>query len=259
MSRREQLRVFARTLAVAALTAEHLALLEVERIGKGDAPSVVHRRIGRWAKSSLGACGVEVLAGGPKLGDGLAYPRCSEGGVGRMFIMNHRSALDILVVLSRLEACLVSRADLATWPFIGAAARRVGTLFVDRESAASGAKVVSQMSRALRDGRGIAIFPEGTAFPGDEVRPLRAGAFVAALRAGAEIVPVGLAYEDPRAAYGDESFGAHVARVLALGKVRVAVEAGEPIRSEGGVVEALRSGAKSELERLVARARKRLS
>ena len=56
-------------------------------------------------------------------------------------------------------------------------------------------------------GQTVIVFPEGTTFAGDEVRPFHAGAFVAALRTGAEIVPVGLAYQrGSGAAFVDESF-----------------------------------------------------
>src|SRR6478609_5701447 len=93
-----------------------------------------------------------------------------------------------------IEANTVSRADLAGWPVIGLAARRVGTLFVDRSDKRSGAAVINAMITGLESGRGVMVYPEGTTFAGDEVRPFRAGAFLAAQRAGAEIVPVGIAY-----------------------------------------------------------------
>ena len=49
------------------------------------------------------------------------------------------------------------------------------------------------------------LYPEGTTYSGDEVRPFRAGAFLAAQRTGAEIVPVGIAYEGDAASYGETS------------------------------------------------------
>ncbi len=256
---RPALRTFGRAFALAAKTAGHLALLELESTRGQDRRAILHRRVGLWATSMLAVCGLDVLADGPYVGHGEAYAGRDAHGRGRMFVLNHRSALDIFVALSCLEAHLVSRADLGGWPLIGKSASRIGTLFVDRENAASGAAVIGKMTRAMREGSAIALFPEGTAFAGDAIRPLHPGAFAAALRVGAELVPVGLAYEDPRTAYGDESFGAHMGRVLGLERGRVALAAGEPIPTKGSSITKLKDNATTALEGLVARARLRLS
>ena len=63
--------------------------------------------------------------------------------------------------------------------------------------------------------RGVMVYPEGTTFAGDEVRPFRAGAFLAAQRTGAEIVPVGIAYGGQSASFVDEPFAAHYRRMSA--------------------------------------------
>ena len=86
---------------------------------------------------------------------------------------------------------MVSRADLSGWPIVGQAARRVGTVFVDRDDASSGATAIREMRQLLKAGQTVNLFPEGTTFDGDVVRPFHPGAFVAALRTGATIVPVG--------------------------------------------------------------------
>ncbi len=108
---------------------------------------------------------------------------------------------------------MVSRADLAGWPLIGFAARSVGTVFVDRADAASGASALRSMRTHLAAGSSVIVFPEGTTFPDDEVRPFQPGAFVAAARAGVDVLPVGLAYETGSgAAFFGEAFTAHLAR-----------------------------------------------
>jgi 1-acyl-sn-glycerol-3-phosphate acyltransferase len=169
--------------------------------------------------------------------------------------MNHRSMLDIFVDLAFIEANTVSRADLAGWPVIGLAARRVGTLFVDRSDKRSGAAVINAMIAGLQMGRGVMVYPEGTTFAGDEVRPFRAGAFLAAMRAGAEIVPVGIAYGGADSSYLQESFPAHYRRVAGSPVTRIGLVAGEPFRAEGTEVEAIQERARAEVQALVHRAR----
>jgi 1-acyl-sn-glycerol-3-phosphate acyltransferase len=183
----------------------------------------------RWARALLWIFGIRVDARGPHLERGALYPGRGANGVGRIFVMNHRSGVDIPVMLAQVAAHAISRHDLANWPLIGPGARRIGTLFVDRASRKSGAEVLKQVDDALDRGEGVAMFPEGTAFAGDEVHEFRPGAFKAAQRAGAEIVPMGVAYDNPDAYYRKESFLDHMKRGASFRCLRAAVEIGEPI------------------------------
>jgi 1-acyl-sn-glycerol-3-phosphate acyltransferase len=74
------------------------------------------------------------------------------------------------------------------------------------------------------------VFAEGTTFADDVVRPFHPGAFLAALKTDARILPVGLAYErGSGAAFVDESFPAHLARMSKAPPTRVVLRVGEPI------------------------------
>jgi 1-acyl-sn-glycerol-3-phosphate acyltransferase len=152
---------------------------------------------------------------------------------------------------------MVSRADLSRWPLVGVAARSVGTVFVDRSDAVSGANAVRTIRTLLARGSTVIVFPEGTTFPDDEVRPFHAGAFVAALRSGADVVPVGLAYQTGSgAAFVNESFGAHLSRMAAAEPSSVAMCVGEPIAIAAGARAAdLRERAHAAVQRLVREAR----
>lgn len=213
----------------------------------------------RYGLGLLRIFGVEVAVEGPGLARGARYPGQDRRGKGRIFVMNHRTALDIFVSLAFCEATIVSRADLAGWPVIGAAARRVGTLFVDRASRQSGAAVVNAMVGAIEQGRGVMIFPEGTTFQGDEVRPFHPGAFHAAVRTGAELVPLGLCYAREEFAFGDEAFSTHMRRVARERTIAAALQAGEPVHPERGEsTEHLRDRVHAKVQALVSLARARL-
>lgn len=249
-----------RRLGVATSTTLGLwACMDVETLlSSGDPEAIQHKWVGRWARRVLTSLGVTVLADGPNVGEGQRYPGRAPSGKGRLFILNHRSAIDIFLTFALTEGHLVSRHDLAEWPMVGRGARRVGTLFVDRNSMVSGASVLKLMTRALEQGRGIAIYPEGTAFSGDEVRPFRPGAFRAAQRSGAEIIPLGVAYDNPAAYYGDETFAAHTQRVVALPQLRASVVVGEPLLPGDLPLAELRDHAQAAVQKLVHRARDRL-
>jgi 1-acyl-sn-glycerol-3-phosphate acyltransferase len=219
---------------------------------------VINKWVPRWAGSLLWIFGIRVDARGPHVERGKLYPGRGANGVGRIFVMNHRSGVDIPVVLTQAAAHAISRHDLANWPLLGPGARRVGTLFVDRSSRRSGAEVLKQVDEALDRGEGVAMFPEGTAFAGDEVREFRPGAFKAAKRAGAEIVPMGVAYENPDAYYRKESFMEHMKRGASFRCLRVAVELGEPIAVDDLSPVELRERTHDAVVRLVAIARDRI-
>jgi 1-acyl-sn-glycerol-3-phosphate acyltransferase len=251
------LRVSARTAGFVGLTFSLLACLEADLRAAPAARhiAITYKWMARYGHGLLRLYGLDVTARGPHLDQGRIYPACDERGLGRIFVMNHRSMLDILVDLAFVEANTVSRADLADWPVIGLAARRVGTLFVDRTDKRSGSAVISAMVDGVNQGRGVLVYPEGTTFVGDEVRPFRAGAFLAAQRAGAEIVPVGIAYGGAGASFVEESFPAHYRRVASSPTTRIGLVAGEPFRADGVDIEAIQRRAHAEVQLLVHRAR----
>ncbi len=254
MSAATTLRFTARASATVAVTATYLGRFEVAALG-ADRDQMLAHWVPRWARSLLATYGVALRTEGPVIGEGRPYPGRSPGGKGRVFVMNHRSAMDVLVAFACTEGRLVSRADLASWPLVGGGARRIGTLFVDRASIRSGATVQKEMTRALERGVGIAIFPEGTAFAGDEVRAFKPGAFKAAEQAGAEIVPLGVAYDDAAAYYGDESFLEHAKRVAGLPRLEAALVAGEPILVGDRRIVDVSRDTRERVQALVARAR----
>lgn len=249
MSVGRQLRRAGRIAGFGAVTSAMLpAFLAHERLSPAtDKDRVRERWVAAWCGALLGLFGVRVLTRG-------AVPR---SGRGHLVVANHRSTADILVLLRAFGGHMVSRADLAGWPLVGVAARAVGTVFVDRSDAASGASAVRAIRDRLAEGRTVIIFPEGTTFPGDEVRPFHAGGFVAALRSGADIIPVGLAYgTGSGAAFVNESFAAHLARMAEASPSDMVMSVGEPIvvREKARAAQ-LRDHAHAEVQRLVGEAR----
>jgi lyso-ornithine lipid O-acyltransferase len=184
--------------------------------------AVRDRWVKRWAGGLLRLFSIEV--------EPIDLPPTLEGR-GRLIVSNHRSAIDIGVLLRTFGGRMVSKADLSGWPVIGAAARSVGTVFVERGDAKSGASAIRGIRELLKAGQTVIIFPEGTTFAGDEVRPFQSGSFLSATNTGAEILPIGLAYESgSEAAFVDETFPQHLARMAAAARTtRVRLAIGEPI------------------------------
>jgi len=255
-------RMTGRTLHLAARSAFDVAALTAETWALGPVEARRDAIVRRWAAAMLDALGVEVVpAHGP-----LARPwteafltrGMDHGTVGRVVVSNHRSMLDIFVLLAAFGGHFLSRDDLARWPVLGRLAPYAGTLYVDRSSRESGSAAVRAMIGRLRMGRSITIFPEGTTFPDDAVRPFHPGAFAAALRTGAPVVPVGLAYEGTHATFFQEPFVAHATRLLSAPRTRVSLAVGEPIATRGAGLRGVQQESQEAVQALVHTARNAL-
>ncbi len=129
---------------------------------------------------------------------------------GSVLVANHVSYIDALVLPSLLPSTCIAKCEVARWPGIGAAARRLGILFVDRKSPWSGARALRAAAHALEAGVAVVVFPEGTTTPGDRVLPFKRGIFGIARRLDVPVFPVTIAYQDARIAWvGDQSFLGH--------------------------------------------------
>lgn len=266
MRARRELRRFGRIAGFGALTAAMLpAFLARQRmVSEGERDGVRKRWVGAWCGALLGMFGVRVLVESDGSGESGARTKKQSHVValpsarGHLVVANHRSTADILVLLRAFGGHMVSRADIARWPLLGRSARSVGTVFVDRSDAVSGASAVRAMRTLLARGSTVIVFPEGTTFTDDVVRPFQAGAFVSALHSGADVVPVGLAYaKGSGAAFVNETFGAHLARMAAADPSEMAVCVGEPILIAPDQRAAdLRDRAHGEVQRLVHEARR---
>jgi 1-acyl-sn-glycerol-3-phosphate acyltransferase len=174
----------------------------------------------------------------------------------RMIVANHRSALDIPVLLTQFGGSVLARGDMEHWPLLGLAAQKAQTIFVDRESSHSGAQAIRAIRDQLERGRTITVFPEGTTFSGDEVRPFNAGAFVACRRLDVELLPIGIAYP-PGFEYVEASFVDHAKAVAARPRTPVVMVVGES-RAATGKTADLAESLRADVQALVDRARAEL-
>ena len=100
-----------------------------------------------------------------------------------LFVCNHVSYLDIVVLGGLIPGSFVAKAEVATWPFFSTLAKAQRTIFVERSSGKASRSRDEMMSR-LNTGDNLMLFPEGTSSDGTRVLPFRSALFgVAQLRA----------------------------------------------------------------------------
>lgn len=108
-----------------------------------------------------------------------------------VFVINHQSALDPLVVATVLgrDVQAVARDSLRRHFVIGPLLRLAGTLFVIRDGTRGGAQLAPALSSLAR-GQAVALAPEGTRSPGPHPGPFRPGCLWLATRAQVPLIPI---------------------------------------------------------------------
>ena len=159
-----------------------------------------------------------------------------------LFVSNHTSWLDILVLGSTLDARFVSKAEVAEWPLIGWVAKLGRSVFVSRARGRTGSEAQELRAR-LEEGESLILFPEGTTSDGARVLPFRSSFFSVA-NAAARIQPVTVVYDRlgglpvgrrdrPLFAwYGDMETGSHAWRLLRRTGTRVTMVLSESFPPE---------------------------
>lgn len=153
------------------------------------------------------AAGVDINVRGPRLLRDVLY------------IANHVSWLDILVLSGRTGCAFVAKADMAPWPIIGWLAGLNNSVYVQRDKRLDAGAQRDALQAALATHQAIALFPEGTTANGLALLPFRSSlvASVTPPPEGIAIQPVAIDYGSiaPEIAWvDDEPVGKNALRVM---------------------------------------------
>ena len=136
-----------------------------------------------------------------------------------LFLSNHLSWLDIMLIAGASGAAFVSKDDVARWPVFGWLAGLNETIYVARARRGAVRDQAGALRAALASGRPVALFPEGTTEGGADVFPFRASLLAALMPPlpGVRVQPVAIDY-GPAAGdiawVGKEGAAANARRVL---------------------------------------------
>lgn len=96
-----------------------------------------------------------------------------------LFVSNHISWLDIVVMGGALPASFIAKHEIAGWPVFGFLARLQRTVFIERKARRT-ADHRDEMVVRLERGDSLILFPEGTSDDGLRVLPFKSAFFVLA-------------------------------------------------------------------------------
>lgn len=214
-----------RRLVRALFLALHILLGVAFCLGVLICPPLTRRWVGPlrtwWLQRGVEILGVTVI------GRGEAYAGPA------LFVANHISWLDILVLATQTDAGFVAKAEVADWPVFGWFAEVGGTEFVRRGSHGDAKRVLGRMVARLKAGERLTLFPEGTSTGSLIPLRFRPRLIQAAVDAGVPVQPVAVYYgARPEVAFiGDDSFLSHLWRLLGA----------EPVLAEVGFLPELSS------------------
>ncbi len=134
-----------------------------------------------WHRNMLKFCGFKI----DKVGETATGPV--------LFLANHVSYLDILVLGGVINACFVSKVEVAKWPLLGKLAQLQNTIFIDRArtrgAIEKGRKAVQ---RAFYQKRRLIVFPEGTNTIGNVMLPFKRALLEGRTIQGYKVQPVSI-------------------------------------------------------------------
>lgn len=158
-----------------------------------------------------------------------------------LFVANHVSWMDILVMNACRRVRFVVRAEVRQWPLLGWMAARTGAIFFKRTTPRELARVTKSVATSLRRGDCIALFPEGTTADDASTHAFHSGLFESAIAAEALIWPVGISYRRldnslhaDTPIIGSQSLIASIRNILTQPATRAQVSYTGPIESSDG-------------------------
>ncbi len=185
------------------------------------------RFINFYSREMLRLMGIRLLIHGKRYDAGPA-----------LYVSNHASYLDIIVLNALLPAAFIAKEDIAHWPVIGWISKISRPIFVKREKAKTGENM-EKVRETLSHRGGLILFPEGTTTDGNRVKKFNSSFFALAQESfeGKKLAvqPITLAYTRinniPMGAYwrphfvwyGDMELAPHVWNFLQYAKTTVEV------------------------------------
>lgn len=115
--------------------------------------------------------------------------------MGNMFIANHISWIDILIMMGFYHIRFIAKIELKSWPIFGKVMVKYGTIFL-KQSRHELKTINSKIEKKLLAGNSLVIFPEGETTDGKTVYQFKSAIFQVAIDSKCKLIPVVINYLD---------------------------------------------------------------
>ncbi len=112
----------------------------------------------------------------------------------QIFMANHQSDFDILIVLGHIPGQFrwLAKKELFSIPVFGAAMKTAGYIEIDRQNHEKAMRSLDEAALRIREGKSVVSFPEGTRSRDGEIKSFKQGIFHLAIKSGVPIIPVSI-------------------------------------------------------------------
>lgn len=110
----------------------------------------------------------------------------------QLLLINHKSMLDIIILEERhpKDIAWVAKKEIGQIPLIGQILKLPKMISVDRGNSRSLPKFLKDVEDRVKNGRVVAIFPEGTRSKGDRLLKFHSGAKIIAQKLNLKVQPI---------------------------------------------------------------------
>lgn len=112
----------------------------------------------------------------------------------KIFVSNHQGNYDIPILIAALPVHFrfLVKKELFKIPFFGWHLRGRGDILIDRQSGQKAHRTLSEVSKLVKSGIPVLIFPEGTRSLDGKIHPFKRGSMLVASLSKAKIVPIAI-------------------------------------------------------------------
>ncbi len=189
-----------------------------------NSPEVAFKIRRTWVKFAQLVLGISYEVTGTQLKDQNA-----------LYVSNHRSFSDPLIIASEVDAYVIAKAEVANLPLISTGAEMTGVLYVKRENKDSRNAVRELMNEVLKDNKNVLVFPEGTTKGDLNTLPYKKGTFIEAAKHGFNVVPIVLEYKRNKDLWFNSSLIAHHFKQFGRPFTKVKLHFGPAMNSDDGL------------------------
>jgi 1-acyl-sn-glycerol-3-phosphate acyltransferase len=156
-------------------------------------------------------------------------------------VSNHLTYTDVPLLRSITKGIFVAKGEIEGWFMAGRIVKNMGAIFINRQNRRDIPRAGSLILKALEEGEGVIVFPEGTSTKGEEVLKFNSSFLEFAAQRDLPVHCASINYKTPPdempaslavAWWEDISFFSHMWRMFQVSKIEAVVNFGDaPVHS----------------------------
>lgn len=113
---------------------------------------------------------------------------------GVLYVGNHQSMMDVILCYTLFPGItgFVAKDTIKKVPLLSTWMKRTYCLFLDRKNPKNAIKTIQKASDTVKEGKSIAVYPEGTRSKTGELAAFKEGSFKIAKKANCPIIPMAI-------------------------------------------------------------------